>query len=135
MLHSRAPSWRGRESTIMSVRDTLIASLEAQRQEIEQRLKSLPQTTLDQQGVVGAASIKNILAQLTAWELVVVQALLEGIETGVRSPVLGEIERAWVAWNAAQSAESESLTPEDQIIEWDWRSEERRVGKGWVEGM
>lgn len=104
----------------MSVQDALIASLEAQRKEIEQRLTSLPEAALDQKGVVGEASIKNILAQLTAWELVVVQALLEGLETGVRSPVLGEIEGDWVAWSAAQSAESEYLTPEDQIVEWDW---------------
>jgi DinB superfamily len=104
----------------MSVRDTLIASLEEQRQEIDQRLTGLPEAVLDQQGAVGGTSIKNILAQLTAWELVVVQALLEGLETGVRSPVLGEIERDWEAWNVAQSAESEYLTPEDQIVEWDW---------------
>jgi hypothetical protein len=104
----------------MSVQDTLIASLETQRQEIRQRLTSLPEAALDRRGAVGDASIKNVLAQLTAWELVVVQALLEGIETGARSPVLGEIERDWVAWNVAQSAESEYLTPEDQIVEWDW---------------
>jgi hypothetical protein len=104
----------------MSVQDALVALLEEQRQEIYQRLTSLPEVALDQKGAVGEASIKNILAQLTAWELVVVQALLEGIETGVRSPVLEEIERDWVAWNAEQSAESESLTPEDQIVEWDW---------------
>jgi hypothetical protein len=104
----------------MSVQDALIASLEAQRKEIERRLTSLPEAALDQKGVVGEASIKNILAQLTAWELVVVQALLEGLETGVRSPVLGEIERDWAAWSAAQSVESEYLTPEDQIVEWNW---------------
>jgi hypothetical protein len=104
----------------MSVQDTLIASLETQRPEIHQRLTSLPEAALDRSGAVGGASIKNVLAQLTAWELVVVQALLEGIETGVRPPVLGEIERDWAAWNAAQSAESEYLTPADQIVEWDW---------------
>ena len=104
----------------MSVQDTLTASLEAQQKEIDQRLTGLPEAVLDQKGAVGEASIKNILAQLTAWELVVVQALLEGIETGVRSPVLGEIEGDWAAWSAAQSAESEYLTPEDQIVEWDW---------------
>jgi len=104
----------------MSVQDALVASLEAQRKEIEQRLTSLPEAALDQKGVVGEASIKNILAQLTAWELVVVQALLEGIETSVRSPVLGEIEGDWAAWRTAQSVESEYLTPEDQIVEWDW---------------
>jgi hypothetical protein len=104
----------------MSVRDTLITSLEAQRKEIDQRLTSLPEAVLDQKGAIGEASIKNILAQLTAWELVVVQALLEGIETGVRPPVLGEIERDWALWNAAQSAESEYLTPEDQLVEWNW---------------
>ena len=104
----------------MSVGDTLIASLEAQQKEIDQRLTGLPEALLDQKGAVGEASIKNILAQLTAWELVVVQALLEGIETGVRPPVLAEIERDWETWNAAQSAESEYLTPEDQIVEWDW---------------
>jgi hypothetical protein len=104
----------------MSVQDALVTSLEEQRQEIHQRLTSLPESALDQIGVVGEASIKNILAQLTAWELVVVQALLEGLETGVRSPVLGEIERDWAMWNTAQSVESESLTPEDQIVEWDW---------------
>jgi hypothetical protein len=104
----------------MSVHDTLIASLEAQRKEIDQRLISLPEAVLDQKGALGEASIKNILAQLTAWELVVVQALLEGLETGVRSPVLEEIEGDWAAWNAAQSAESEYLAPEDQIVEWDW---------------
>jgi hypothetical protein len=104
----------------MSVQDTLIASLEEQRTSIHQRLAGLPEAILDQKGIVGAASIKNTLAQLTAWELVVVQALLEGIETGVRSPVLDEIERQQEAWNAAQAEESEYLTPEDQIVEWDW---------------
>jgi len=104
----------------MSVQDALIASLEAQRREIDQRLAGLPEAVLDQKGALGEASIKNILAQLTAWELVVVQALLEGLETGVRSPVLEEIEGDWAAWNAAQSAESEYLAPEDQIVEWDW---------------
>jgi len=104
----------------MSVQDTLTASLEAQQKEIDQRLTGLPEAVLDQKGAVGEASIKNILAQLTAWELVVVQALLEGIETSVRSPVLGEIEGDWAAWSAAQSEESEYLTPEDQIVEWDW---------------
>jgi hypothetical protein len=34
--------------------------------------------------------------------------------------VLEEIEGDWAAWNAAQSAESEYLAPEDQIVEWDW---------------
>jgi hypothetical protein len=104
----------------MSAQDTLIASLEDQRREIHQRLTSLPEAVLDRHGAVGEASIKNIVAQLTAWELVVVQALLEGIETGIRPPVLGEIERDWALWSAAQSAESEYLTPEDQIVEWDW---------------
>ena len=104
----------------MSVQDALVASLEEQRQEIHQRLTSPPEAVLDQHGAVGEASIKNIVAQLTAWELVVVQALLEGLETGVRSPVLVEIERNWEAWSAAQSAESDYLTPEDQIVEWDW---------------
>jgi hypothetical protein len=104
----------------MSVQETLVASLEEQRQAIHQRLTRLPEAALDQHGAVGEASIKNVLAQLTAWELVVVQALLEGLETGVRSPVLGEIERDWAMWNVAQSVESESLTPEDQIVEWDW---------------
>jgi len=104
----------------MSVQDALIASLEAQRKEIDQRLTGLPEAVLDQKGAMGEASIKNILAQLTAWELVVVQALLEGLETGVRSPVLGEIEGDWAAWNAAQSAESEYLAPEDQLVEWNW---------------
>ena len=55
---------------MMSVQDTLVASLEEQRQEIHQRLTSLPEAALDQHGAGGEASIKNILAQLTAWELV-----------------------------------------------------------------
>jgi hypothetical protein len=100
--------------------ERLCATLEEQHARTVALLAPLPEATLDAKGVVGEWSIKNVLAHLSAWELVVIQALPDRIATGKTPEVLATISANEDAWNEAQVAESEELSPADQIAELAW---------------
>jgi DinB family protein len=96
------------------------AALEAGRRALLELIASVPEAILDRKGVVGDWSIKNVLAHLAAWDLVVAQALPERLATGQTPEVLKLITADEDAWNALQVDEGEELTPEDQLAEFEW---------------
>lgn len=98
----------------------LVATLDAQRAELSSLLTGQPEDALDRKGAVGEWSIKNVLAHLAAWELTMVQALDERLIGGKDPEVLATIAANPDDWNAAQVAEGDHLSPEDQLAELDW---------------
>jgi DinB family protein len=100
--------------------EQLCAMLEAQRHALLAALAGRSPQTLERAGVVGDWSIKNVLAHLAARELVVAQALPERLSTGKTPEVLATIAANEDAWNAAQVAEGEELSPGDQLAELGW---------------
>jgi len=111
--HSSTPTSRSRAKQ-------LCATLEEQRLALLAALAGQRPQTLERTGVVGDWSVKNVLAHLAAWELVVAQALPERLNTGKTPEVLATIIANEDAWNAAQVAEGEELSPEDQLAELEW---------------
>ena len=61
----------------MSTLTNLFEALSQERAILLDALKSVPDALLDQKGVVGEWSIKNVLAHLTSWESVVTHFLPE----------------------------------------------------------
>ena len=87
------------------------------RAELLDAIAGLDEAALDRKGIVGAWSIKNVLAHIAAWEAWVVQALPARLADG-RTP---EHLRARLvdedASNAEEVAEREELTPGEQLME------------------
>lgn len=106
--------------TTTSIGERLCATLEQERAAFIATLSTHSDATLDRKGVVGEWSVKNVLAHLAAWELVVVQVLSERLETGKTPEVMATIAADMDAWNELQVAEVEELTPDDQLVEFEW---------------
>jgi hypothetical protein len=104
----------------MTRAERLCAALDERRAALLATFADQPAETLDRAGMLGEWSIKNVLAHLAAWELVVVQVLPERIATGKTPGVLATIAANEDAWNAVQVAEGELLSPEDQLAELEW---------------
>jgi len=100
--------------------ERLCAALQDERGALLAALTGATGALLDRKGVVGEWSIKNLLAHLAAWDLVVAQALPERLATGETPEALRLIAADEDAWNALQIAEGEELTPEDQLVELEW---------------
>ena len=101
----------------MSTLTNLFEALSQERAILLDTLKSLPDALLDQKGVVGEWSIKNVLAHLTDWESVVTHFLPERLASGIRPEILSVIGADEDAWNAQQVASRERLTPKEQLDE------------------
>lgn len=97
---------------------SLLNEYDTNRAELLAAIAGLDEAALDTQGVVGDWSIKNLLAHLTAWEDWAVQALAEIASSGVLPARLKQpYEQGFATWNAAQVAEREELTPDEQLVE------------------
>lgn len=103
----------------MSTLTNLFEALSRERTILLDTLKSLPDALLDQKGVVGEWSIKNVLAHLTGWESVVTRFLPERLASGIRPEILSVIAADEDAWNAQQVASREQLTPKEQLDEFE----------------
>lgn len=100
--------------------ERLCATLEQERADFMAALSSASAATLERKGLVGQWSIKNVLAHLAAWELVTVQVLSERLETGKTPEIMATINADQDAWNAFQVDEVEDLSPDDQLVEFEW---------------
>ena len=103
----------------MSTLTNLFEALSLERAILLDALKSVPDALLDQKGVVGEWSIKNVLAHLTSWESIVTHFLPERLARGIRPEILSVIAADEDAWNAQQVASRERLTPKEQLDEFE----------------
>jgi hypothetical protein len=96
----------------------LLDTLAHTRAQVIEAIAGLDEAALDQNGLIGTWSIKNLLAHLAAWEEWAVQVLLEALPTGVLSDRLrAPFELGFDAWNATQVAERHELSPDEQLVE------------------
>jgi uncharacterized damage-inducible protein DinB len=103
----------------MSTMTNLFESLSQERAALLDAIKGLPNDLLDQKGVVGEWSIKNVLAHLVAWERAVTEFLPERIASGTRPAIFAVIGDDDDGWNAQQVALREHLTPQLQLDEFE----------------
>ncbi len=103
----------------MSISTDLFETLSRERAILLEAIGDLPDALIDQKGVVGEWSIKNVLAHLTAWECAVTDFLPERIATGARPAIFSLIGDDEDGWNARQIASREHLTPKEQIAEFE----------------
>ena len=103
----------------MSTMTSLFESLSLERAALLDAIKDLPAERLDQKGVAGEWSIKNVLAHLVAWENAVTDFLPARIATGARPAIFAVIGDDEDGWNAQQVALREHLTPQQQLDEFE----------------
>ncbi len=94
-----------------------IEQLNKTRAELLDAIQGVDQAALDRKGVIGAWSIKNVLAHIAAWEAWVVQALPARLASGTTPPDLAQRLVDEDASNAEEVAEREELTPDEQLME------------------
>lgn len=99
----------------MSTITNLFESLSQERAALLDAINGLPAERLEQKGVVGAWSIKNVLAHLVAWESAVTDFLPARIATGARPAIFALIGDDEDGWNAQQVAARDHLTPQQQL--------------------
>ena len=101
----------------MPTGEELFAALGHEQQLLLDTLRPCSDAQLNQHGVVGAWSIKNVLAHLVAWEQLVIETLPERLATGKRPAAFQIIGEDEDGFNAKMVAEREHLTPPDQLFE------------------
>lgn len=94
---------------------TLCESLRPNYDRLLHTLRDLPDNFFNQPGVLGAWSIKNVIAHLTSWEELAARFLPERLATGRTPATLLAINADEHAWNAQQVALREHLTPLEQL--------------------
>jgi uncharacterized damage-inducible protein DinB len=99
----------------MSTLTNLIATLDQERALLLDAIKKVPDEALTLKGVVGAWSIKNVLAHLADQEILVVQVLPQRLATGITPEIVSIINADADAWNAKQIEASEHLTIYEQL--------------------
>ena len=97
--------------------DEALAALAATRAELLALVGGLDEAALDRKGVLGAWSVKNVLAHLAAWEEWVAGVLPERMATGATPADFRERAANEDRFNALEVAEREELTPDEQIME------------------
>jgi DinB superfamily len=105
------------KESAMSTTSDLIEELTRERAALLEIVEGLDDATLDRKGVVGAWSIKNVLAHLAAWEAVVVGITPEWLATRVKPQILQASTADEDADNAEQVGLRERLLPADQFAE------------------
>jgi uncharacterized damage-inducible protein DinB len=95
--------------------ERLCATLKQERQMLLDALAPLADEQLDAKGFVGAWSIKNVLAHLTAWEHAVVDFLPERIATGRRPAIFDQIGEDEDGWNDRAVRAAEQLSLQEQL--------------------
>jgi hypothetical protein len=98
----------------MSATNDVIESLTSSRHALLEAIAGLPDATLNQKGVVGEWSIKNVLAHMAAWEQVVTGFLPERLATGAKPAIFAQMTDE-DAWNEKTVAEHEHLSPQEQM--------------------
>ena len=101
----------------MTTLDDAVEALGRTRAELLGILGGLDAAALDRKGVVGAWSVKNVLAHLAAWEDWVVQALPARVASGTTPEDFRARAQDEDRFNAAEVAEREELTPDEQVME------------------
>ena len=101
----------------MQILNHVFAELSRTRAELLGVIAGLDEAALDRKGVVGEWSIKNVLAHIAAWEDWVVQALPVRVSTGVTPDDFRQRAEDEDRFNAAEVAEREELTPDEQLME------------------
>src|SRR5215831_18682448 len=99
----------------MSTKTNLFETMNQDRALLLDAITTLPEALLDEKGVVGEWSIKNVLAHLTGWERIVTDFLPERLATGSRPAIFAIMSANEDAWNAQQVASGEHLTPKEQL--------------------
>jgi hypothetical protein len=98
----------------MSTTIAVIESLTSTRSALLAAIAGLPDAALDRKGVVGAWSIKNMLAHLEVWERELTGFLPERLATGARPAIFAEMTDE-DAWNEKMVARCEHLSPQEQL--------------------
>jgi hypothetical protein len=93
------------------------STLNQERTILIDAIQGLPDSVLNQKGIVGEWSIKNVLAHLNSWEQVVIQMLPERLATGVTPKLLSDSVADEDGWNAQQVNSSEHMTPQEQLAQ------------------
>jgi len=99
----------------MSTLTNLIATLDKERALLLNAIKKVPDEALTLKGIVGAWSIKNVLAHLADQERLVAQVLPQRLATGITPEIVSIINADADAWNAKQIEASEHLTFYEQL--------------------
>ncbi len=99
----------------MSMLTNLIAILDQERALLLDAIKKVPGEALTLKGVVGAWSIKNVLAHLADQERLVAQVLPLRLATGITPEIVSIINADADAWNAKQIEASEHLDFSEQL--------------------
>ena len=87
------------------------------RTELLDLIHGIDQAAMERKNVIGAWSIKNVLAHIAAWEAWVVQALPARLANDTTPPDLAQRLIDEDASNAEEVAEREELTPDEQLME------------------
>ncbi|GAB4216794.1 MAG: hypothetical protein OHK0022_58340 [Roseiflexaceae bacterium] len=103
---------------------TLIDELDAARAALLASIAGLDEAALDRKGLVGEWSAKNVLAHIAGWEVWVIEMLQTRLEGGELPDHLRAAAADEHAFNAAQVAEREELTPDEQLMELERTREE-----------
>ncbi len=103
----------------MSTTTNLFESLSQERTIFLDAIGELSDARLEQKGVVGEWSIKNVLAHLVDWERAVTDFLPERIASGATPAIFAVIGDDEDGWNAQQVALREGLTPREQLDEFE----------------
>src|SRR5215813_7885789 len=98
----------------MSATSDVIESLNRTRETLLETFAGLPDATLNQKGVVGEWSIKNVLAHVAAWEQTVTGFLPERLATGAKPAIFTQMSDE-DAWNEKTVTQHEHLSPQQQI--------------------
>ena len=103
----------------MSTMTNLFETMNQERTILLDAITTLSEALLDEKGVVGEWSIKNMLAHLTGWEKVVTDFLPDRLAMGSRPAILSTMSADEDAWNAQQVTSFEHLTPKEQLGEFE----------------
>lgn len=95
--------------------EDMFAALGREQQLLLDTLRSCSDAQLNQKGVVGDWSAKNVLAHLAAWEQLVIETLPERLATRKRPAVFETIGADEDGFNARVVAERENMSPPEQI--------------------
>ncbi|HEY7126228.1 MAG TPA: DinB family protein [Ktedonobacterales bacterium] len=98
----------------MSATSDVIESLTRSRHTLLETFAGLSNATLDQKGVVGEWSIKNVLAHVAAWEQTVTGFVPERLATGAKPAIFAQMTDE-DTWNEKEVARHEHLTPQEQV--------------------
>lgn len=96
---------------------TLIDELGLARANLLASFAGLDEASLDRKALVGEWSVKNVLAHIVGWEVWVIEMLQTRLAGAEPREHLGTATADEHAFNAAQVAEREELTPDEQLME------------------